>query len=822
MEQAFNSPDASGVDSKLHPLIQFRGEQKHTRPIMYKLVCTALVALAAVGCGGSGGGGGPAALELQVSYQTPFAVYYQGVSIASNTPTLLGTAESFSVSPALPPGLELDATTGIISGQPQGTAPERRYTITSMGQGAVATTNVNIGIVLPPRFVFVANQQDSTISSFAINLDTGQLQHDGYVSASADAAGPAELLMHPSGEFFFAVNRNSNSLAVYGLDSQTGIVTQLSTVGEGLSPNEMVLSPSGRFLYVAHLFTPDSTLRTYEFDDTTGTLTAIGTPIITTPVSADLAMHPTGRFISLTNRFNGIIQTFAIDPLTGIPSLATTAPVNSLTSGITFSSDGLYAYVTAENFNLLVRFRVDTMTGEFSDPRTKPTDDAPKFVRLHPSGRFVYVVNKGSNTITKYLINPDNGTPQFPTIVPTGFSPHSIAFDPGGNFAYVMNADSASLSVYRVDLETGNLLTEEGMRARTKPRSMVMVQGQTPVTNKAQFVYVVNEESGDVGSYTANPVTNTLEMIGLAPLAGDSPVAVVADPLGRFVYVANSGSNDISCFALNDITGSLTEIGPRIANGAGTNGLAIEPSGRFLYAIAKDSANVTAYRVDEATGDLAFVQMQPTTNPNPVSVAVDPTGRFLYVVNSGIEADPDSNGGVDVFAIDNRFGTLTPEADSGVDGGSPTTITFGRSGSTAYVPLNSTPGIVTAEVDAETGSLDGEPQDVNSLLRTLAIDVAPEGKFAYSAVLDAASGVHQIDTLGIAANGNLSLITTTSDNASAVDLQVDPSGQFLYTVNADTDDISLFAIETDGSLTFVSRTSAGLAPAAIAIVGTLK
>jgi len=272
MEQAFNSSNTSGVNSKLYPQmqvgIQVCGDQKHTRPIMYKLVCTALVALAAVGCGGSGGGGGPAALELQVSYQTPIAVYYQGVSIAPNNPALIGTAQSFSISPALPLGLVLDETTGIISGQPEGTAPERRYTITSSGQGAIATANVNIGIVLPPRFAFVANEQDSTISSFAINLDTGQLQHDGYVSASPNASGPAELLIHPSGEFFFAVNRDSNSLAVYALDSQTGIVTQLSTVGEGLSPNEMVLSPSGRFLYVAHLFTPTSTLRTYEFDDT--------------------------------------------------------------------------------------------------------------------------------------------------------------------------------------------------------------------------------------------------------------------------------------------------------------------------------------------------------------------------------------------------------------------------------------------------------------------------------------------------------------------------------------------------------------------------
>ncbi len=790
---------------------------------MYKFVCGALALMTALSCGSSSSSSTPAVGAFNVAYPTPTAVYYLGVPVEPNTPVIVGTPQSFSVSPPLPIGLNLDSATGVISGTPEGVAPSRRYTISATGLNAVGKVELNLGIVYPPRFAFVANQADSTISSYAIDLETGVLQHDGYLTAPEANAGPAELVLHTSGEYIFAINRESRTLGVYGLDALTGVVTPLSTVGQGTSPHAMVLDPTGRFLYVTSLFHPTSTLRTYEFDPGTATLTEVGDPTLTTPVIADLEIHPSGRFLSLTNRFDGIIQTFGLDGITGIPTLATTAPVNSLASSITFSNDGAYAYVTAENFNLLIRFRVDPVTGEFSDPRTKPTGISPKSVMLHPSGRFVYVVNTGSNTLTKYLINPDNGIHQQPTIVPTGFSPHSIAFDPGGNFAYVMNADSADLSVYRVDLEDGSLHIEENMRARTEPRAMVIAQGLTPVSNGAQFVYVVNEDSGDVSSFVASDETGELTSIGLSPLTGVSPKAIVADPDGHFVYVANSGSNDISSFALDSTSGSLSEIGMRIQSGAGTNGLTIDPSGRFLFAIAQNDATVSAFRIDQTTGALSLIETESASIPTPNSVAVDPTGRFLYVVGSGVASDPDSDGGVSRFLIDPRFGTLTLQPNGGVQGGTPTTISFSRSGRIAYVQLSGEQGVVAASVDHETGSLSGSVQPLGTQFSTLAMEVTPAGEFAYSAVRDSLNNTNQIDTLGLHADGEIRILASTTQGTSPVDLSVDPGGRFLYAVNQNADDVSLFSISgPTGELSLIGRTPAGLRPSCIAIVGNIK
>jgi hypothetical protein len=54
-----------------------------------------------------------------------------GTAITSLTPTVTGTVTSYSVSPALPSGLTLNTTTGVMSGTPTATAAQATYTITA-------------------------------------------------------------------------------------------------------------------------------------------------------------------------------------------------------------------------------------------------------------------------------------------------------------------------------------------------------------------------------------------------------------------------------------------------------------------------------------------------------------------------------------------------------------------------------------------------------------------------------------------------------------------------------------------------------------------
>jgi hypothetical protein len=75
----------------------------------------------------------------------------QGQAIANDSPSVTGTVTSYSISPALPAGLTLNPTTGVISGTPTGAIATNTYTVTATNSAGTTTTTVLITIVpVPP------------------------------------------------------------------------------------------------------------------------------------------------------------------------------------------------------------------------------------------------------------------------------------------------------------------------------------------------------------------------------------------------------------------------------------------------------------------------------------------------------------------------------------------------------------------------------------------------------------------------------------------------------------------------------------------------
>ena len=112
------------------------------------LSLTAVLLLSGCGGGGNGGGGGSATPPPSgLSYSTVTATYTKGTAIAANSPTTAGGAvTSYSVSPALPAGLSLSTTTGVISGTPTVVTATTTYTVTASNSGGSTTETLSITV----------------------------------------------------------------------------------------------------------------------------------------------------------------------------------------------------------------------------------------------------------------------------------------------------------------------------------------------------------------------------------------------------------------------------------------------------------------------------------------------------------------------------------------------------------------------------------------------------------------------------------------------------------------------------------------------------
>jgi hypothetical protein len=68
------------------------------------------------------------------------------VAISSLTPTVSGTVDTYSVDPALPDGLSIDASSGVISGTPTAIAASATYTVTAENEGGSTTATVTVEV----------------------------------------------------------------------------------------------------------------------------------------------------------------------------------------------------------------------------------------------------------------------------------------------------------------------------------------------------------------------------------------------------------------------------------------------------------------------------------------------------------------------------------------------------------------------------------------------------------------------------------------------------------------------------------------------------
>ncbi|MGB6875346.1 MAG: choice-of-anchor D domain-containing protein, partial [Candidatus Acidiferrales bacterium] len=160
------------------------------------------VAALAVSCGGgSSSSTPPVSAPSGLSYASP-ATATVGAAITPLSPTVTGTISGYSVTPTLPFGLSLNATTGVISGTPTASAAGATYLITATNTGGSTTFDLSLS-VNPPSALAVsgtsltfANQLVSTISAAqtiaVINMGASALSVSGITISGSAASSFAE------------------------------------------------------------------------------------------------------------------------------------------------------------------------------------------------------------------------------------------------------------------------------------------------------------------------------------------------------------------------------------------------------------------------------------------------------------------------------------------------------------------------------------------------------------------------------------------------------------------------------------------------------
>jgi 6-phosphogluconolactonase len=319
-----------------------------------------------------------------------------------------------------------------------------------------------------------------------------------------------------------------------------------------------------------------------------------------------------------------------------------------------------------------------------------------------------------------------------------------------------------------------------------------------------------------------------LRVAGLAAgaLSLKSPLRALAQSKRElFVYVGTytSGrSEGIYVCRLDLSSGELRRVD--IARGAvNPSFLAADPKTRFLYAVnevkefaGKASGAVSAFSIDERTGALRFVNQQPSAGSGPCHLTLDRTRTYVFVANydgGSVAVLPIRDGALEapIDMVQHRGSSINPDRQ---DRAHAHCVVVDKSNRHVLVSDLGLDKIMIYDFDSRSGKLTANKEPwaqtkpgagprhfafhnngrwaygINELDSTMSV-------FIYDGVRGTLREVQSVSTLP----------SNFSGKNSCAELQVSPSGRFLYGSNRGHDSIVVFSIDqATGKLTFVGHT----------------
>jgi 6-phosphogluconolactonase len=171
------------------------------------------------------------------------------------------------------------------------------------------------------RFAVAADLGLDKILVYGFDAKKGALTPAGFAKV-APGAGPRHFAFHPNGKFGYVINEITLTVTAFTWDEWQGKLTELQTIttlpverGKGMSTAEVQVHPSGKFLYGSNR--GHNTIAVFRINEDTGKLTPVQHQSTLGKTPRNFGLDPTGQFLVAANQSSGDVQVFRINQDTG-------------------------------------------------------------------------------------------------------------------------------------------------------------------------------------------------------------------------------------------------------------------------------------------------------------------------------------------------------------------------------------------------------------------------------------------------------------------------------------------------------------------------
>lgn len=249
------------------------------------------------------------------------------------------------------------------------------------------------------KYVLVANYDGGSLASYPV-LNDGRLgkpaatiQHTGHGADPERQSRPHAhwISTSPDNRFALAVDLGLDKVLVYRFEQSRGTLTPndsaFGAVDPGAGPRHFAFHPNGKFGYVINEL--GSTVTAFSYDAKAGALQKMQT-ISTLPDdfkgkndTAEIVVHPNGKFLYGSNRGHDSIAVFAINGTDGTLQHIDDVSVQGKTPrNFEIDPTGSYLFAADQESDKVVVFRIDSATGRLTATDEVLQVPSPVCVRL--------------------------------------------------------------------------------------------------------------------------------------------------------------------------------------------------------------------------------------------------------------------------------------------------------------------------------------------------------------------------------------------------------------------------------------------------------
>ena len=173
------------------------------------------------------------------------------------------------------------------------------------------------------KFVMVPDLGQDKVRVYRVAEDGVSMNpNDPAFATMPPGGGPRHVTFHPSGDWMYSNNELTSAVSVFEFDQSTGAAELKQTISsipddftDGNSTAEVLVHPSGRFLYCSNR--GHDSIASFTIDQSTGELTATGQTSSGGNTPRNFGITPDGKYIVAANQSSDDVAVLKVDETTG-------------------------------------------------------------------------------------------------------------------------------------------------------------------------------------------------------------------------------------------------------------------------------------------------------------------------------------------------------------------------------------------------------------------------------------------------------------------------------------------------------------------------